>query len=235
MNRDIDVVPHIIYEVISGSHSYGINGPDSDEDVRATYVPRPEHALGINQYRQQKADSGDEVYVPITRLAKHLAEGTPTWLEILFVEPRFVKVQSPFIQPFLENRQIFLSRDLVGKTCGMIKGLVHRANNLAGKSPEDEIRARKHLANAVRVGRMALEALEQRRLNVYRTEDRAYLLSIRNGTVSLQEALEECESLPQRLDEARPISPLPNHPDEAAIDALTVHAVTEYWKFQHWI
>jgi hypothetical protein len=235
MNREIDVVPHVIYEVISGSHSYGLNGPQSDEDVRAAYVPRPEHALGLNQYRQQKGESGDEVYVPITRLAKHLAEGSTTWVELLFVEARFVRVQSPFFVPFLENRQLFLTRDLIRKTCGLVKGLSHQAEKLAEKGPEDEQIARKQLMHAVRAGRMVVEALEQFRLNVYRTEDRETLLSIRNGTTPLRAAQEECLSLLQRLNEGIAVSPLPDHPVETAIDALTIHAVIEYWKFQRWM
>ena len=234
MNRETDVLPHILYEVIAGSHSYGLNGPDSDEDIRATFVPQPAHVLGLNQYRHQKGE-GDEVYVPLTRLVQHLAEGSTTWVEILFVEPRFIRVQSPVFTPFLEKRKLFLTKKLVSKTCGMVKGLAQQAEKLTDKSLEDEKSVRKKLMHAVRAGRMVGEALEQGRLNVYRTEDREHLLAIRNGTTSLQGVQEECRSLLQRLIEGMTVTSLPDIPDEVTIDALTVHAVTEYWKLQRWI
>lgn len=234
MNKETDVLPHIIYEVLSGSHAYGLNSPDSDEDVRAAFVPRPRHALGLNQYRHQKGE-GDEVYVPITRLAQHLAEGSTTWVEILYVEPRFIRVQTPFIMPFLENRQLFLTKSVVSKTCGMVKGLATQAERLSGKKPGDDRAIRKQLMHAVRAGRMVVEALEQGRLNVYRAEDQEHLLAIRNGPTALQAAQEECMALMQKLNEGIASSPLQEKPDETAIDALTVYTVTEYWKFQGWL
>ena len=78
----------------------------------------------------------------------------------------------------------------------------------------------------VRLLRMASEILRDGIVRVTRP-DREELLAIRDGALSYDELLERCEALEASLVPARSRSPLPENPDEAALDALAIRLIQE--------
>jgi predicted nucleotidyltransferase len=82
----------------------------------------------------------------------------------------------------------------------------------------------KHAMHLVRLLRMGIEVLETGRLVVTRP-DRDELLAIRDGAWSYEALESACEALRARIAAAAARSPLPDAPDEAALDALCVSLI----------
>jgi predicted nucleotidyltransferase len=84
----------------------------------------------------------------------------------------------------------------------------------------------KHALHLVRLLRMAVEIAETGRVIVKRP-DREELLAIRGGRFSYDELVACAEDLGDRVREAAARSPLPEAPDEDALDALCASIVEE--------
>lgn len=84
----------------------------------------------------------------------------------------------------------------------------------------------KHALHLVRLLRMAAEIAETGRVLVKRP-DREELLGIRAGRWAYDDLVSYAESLGERVKEAASASPLPEAPDEAALDTLCVSIVEE--------
>jgi len=84
----------------------------------------------------------------------------------------------------------------------------------------------KHAMHLVRLQRMAIEILDSGEVRV-RRPDRDELLAIRDGALSYDELLAECEHLANRIEEVAKSSTLPDRPDEAGLDDLCVSLIEE--------
>ena len=82
----------------------------------------------------------------------------------------------------------------------------------------------KHAMHLVRLLRMAIEILSARKVLV-RRPDAQELIAIRQGALSFDRLLAAVEGLEGRLDHLVEESPLPEKPDEEAIDRLCVQIV----------
>jgi predicted nucleotidyltransferase len=78
----------------------------------------------------------------------------------------------------------------------------------------------KHAMHLVRLTRMAVELLETGVLQVRRVHDRDELLRVRDGAWSYDALLTHVEGERARITAAKARSPLPDAPDEDALDAL---------------
>ena len=85
----------------------------------------------------------------------------------------------------------------------------------------------KHGMHLVRLQRMALEILTTGTVNVFRP-DRDELLAIRDGAWAFDELETRTSDLAALIDDAARQSPLPDRPDEAALDRLCVELVAEH-------
>ena len=84
----------------------------------------------------------------------------------------------------------------------------------------------KHAMHLVRLQRMAVEILRDKRVQVKRP-DREELLAIRNGAWTYDALMERCEALEADIIAAAQLSALPETPDEAALDRLCIELVEE--------
>ena len=84
----------------------------------------------------------------------------------------------------------------------------------------------KNAAHLIRLMRMCVEFLKTGQLKVYRDIDGDYIRSIKSGKVSLEDVQFEADSLFAEAEILKdsPLCPLPDAPDVAMIDHLTVHA-----------
>ncbi len=85
----------------------------------------------------------------------------------------------------------------------------------------------KHAMHLVRLSRMAVEILETGEVHVRRDADRDELLAIREGAWSYEALLERTDALKARIAAGKEGSPLPDAPDEAALDRLCVELIGE--------
>jgi predicted nucleotidyltransferase len=101
----------IIYEVLSGSHAYGLNTPESDEDYRGIMLPPIEYYFSpfkeIYQYIEKKPS--DRTIFSLDKFIKLSSQNNPNILELLFIDEKHVKIMTPIAKLLRKNRDLFLS------------------------------------------------------------------------------------------------------------------------------
>lgn len=137
----------IIFECRVGSHLYGTNRPDSDEDFLGVFMPSSDDLLGLENApsewsMNEKNSTGDRntigdtdrKYFSLKKFLNLLSEGQSGPVELLFA-PRDLWIQfSPEWQKILENRHLFISQNSIKPFIGFATAQAHKAtlkgNNL---------------------------------------------------------------------------------------------------------
>lgn len=73
----------ILFEVISGSKSFGLDTPRSDTDIKGVYYLPKEQFFGLQYIPQISNETNDEVYYELGRFVELLIKNNPNILEIL--------------------------------------------------------------------------------------------------------------------------------------------------------
>ena len=73
----------LLFEVISGSKSFGLNTPTSDTDIKGVYYLPKEKFYGLAYMPQISNETNDEVYYEIGRFVELLLKNNPNILEVL--------------------------------------------------------------------------------------------------------------------------------------------------------
>nr|WP_315151358.1 nucleotidyltransferase domain-containing protein [uncultured Flavobacterium sp.] len=81
--QDLKLQNLILFEVISGSKSFGLNTPTSDTDIKGVYYLPKEKFFGLEYIPQISNETNDEVYYEIGRFVELLIKNNPNILEIL--------------------------------------------------------------------------------------------------------------------------------------------------------
>lgn len=233
MNFDID--KYTILKVRAGSHAYGTNTPESDEDFRGIIVPPLEYFFGLKNFEQFAPDAhgehGDIVLYDIRKFFQLACAGNPAVLEILKA-PRIVCKISPLrmrhlwnaliskhiIKPHLGMSQAHLARiTKPGRNCG-IKG--RDAIEKFGYNTKDA-------CQVVRVLGQCIDILQTGDLILPRPEAN-FLLAIKQGQFSLSYVQEEVERRIQEVKRLEDESILPDQPNYDFINDWLI-------KFVPWI
>jgi len=103
-----------IFLTKGGSHSYGLNGPDSDLDLRGILIPPKEYLLGFNNRIEQVEFKGDPdiVVFDIRKWFKLAADGNPNCLEQIFTDPEDWIWMSGAGEAIVANKELFLSKNV---------------------------------------------------------------------------------------------------------------------------
>ena len=100
----------ILFEVISGSKSFGLNTPTSDTDIKGVYYLPKEKFFGLDYIPQISNESNDEVYYEIGRFVELLLKNNPNILEILASPEDCILYK----HPLMEHLQL---EDFLSKLC----------------------------------------------------------------------------------------------------------------------
>jgi uncharacterized protein len=73
----------ILFEVISGSKSFGLDTPSSDTDIKGVYYLPKDKFFGLEYIPQISNETNDEVYYELGRFVELLLKNNPNILEIL--------------------------------------------------------------------------------------------------------------------------------------------------------
>jgi len=103
-----------ILRIRVGSHLYGINRPESDEDFMSIWIPSTSQLIGLTQIKQQdtKENLKEEVKYPINLFFRHCLKNNPNMLEILFANEQNILSATEEGRMILENRNLFLSKKI---------------------------------------------------------------------------------------------------------------------------
>jgi hypothetical protein len=100
----------ILFEVISGSRSFGLDTPTSDTDIKGVYYLPKEKFFGLDYIPQISNETNDEVYYEIGRFVELLLKNNPNILEILASPEDCILYK----HPLMEHLQI---EDFLSKLC----------------------------------------------------------------------------------------------------------------------
>lgn len=106
MNLDW-VENNTIFECLSGSHAYGLNTPESDQDFRGVCVSPREYYMGLSRFDQVDTKDPDRVVFDLKKFVCLAAENNPNILELLFVDTTIRT--TPSWEVLLSARDAFLS------------------------------------------------------------------------------------------------------------------------------
>lgn len=126
----------IAYTYLRGSHSQNLNGPDSDEDFGGVYFAPIENIIGLGVYYQKEIsdEKHDETYHEFGKWMTLISKGNPDAMESLFIPERMVVGEvHPVIRKVLENRDKFISKQVVKALAGYAFDQVKKARGLNKK------------------------------------------------------------------------------------------------------
>jgi len=221
----------IIYEVLSGSHAYGLATENADEDIRGIFLPTERQLLGFG-YRETAERKPDIVYHSLKKYLNLALKANPSLLAWLWVKDEHVRCQTPLGTELRANRGRFLSkkvRDTFGgyamsqlkkmeKSYGAERGYALHGERDATSDPYSR-EANFDLKNAMHLIRLlycGVNLLKDGTYPVFVENDamRQHLLHIRYGEVAFHRVLEEARIMFDQLDFWLGHSDLPDVPDK---------------------
>lgn len=104
---------NVICEYLGGSHLYGLNTPESDEDVRGLFVnSQPMYILGTRRFDEQRnqnpALKEDVVYKEVSHFFRLLAQSNSEALEALFAKESSFSLLTPEFRRIQQLRYEFV-------------------------------------------------------------------------------------------------------------------------------
>ena len=118
LKERLDLVrKHTIYEVIHGSHAYGMNTPTSDMDKKGIcLIPDDNLYFGGETFEQQdsgwtdeKGNKEDKVVYSLSKFMGLATDCNPNIIEVLFADPSDILVMTEAGKLLRDNRRMFLS------------------------------------------------------------------------------------------------------------------------------
>jgi uncharacterized protein len=98
----------LIFEVISGSKSYGLDTPTSDTDIKGVFVLPKDLFYGLEYTAQVNNESNDIMYYELKRFMELLSKSNPNILEMLNVPEKCVLYRHPVMD--MLQPEMFISK-----------------------------------------------------------------------------------------------------------------------------
>lgn len=223
----------------TGSRAYGTNTPESDHDYKGVCIPPVDFYLGLETFNEYNNTGGknwkntkDDIDISISHINKFVRgcmQGVPNDLEILFANPESYQKITPIGQMLIDNRHLFLSKQIKKKFCGYANAQIHRMNNgLKNGGGRQELVEQhgydtKMFAHAVRLLLNATRIFKTGDFSTYLPEeDRKLVLKCRNGQYNHEEAMELFESLDIAMQKEYENTTIPDKPDYNTINDLLI-------------
>lgn len=233
----------VIYKVISGSHAYGLNGPNSDIDYRGVCIPDEKHIFGLSSFDQQEGP-GDSVIYSLKKFTTLALQNNPNILELLWIpdnELNLIQIGERCFKPFIENRERFFSKNIFKSYLGYAEAQAKRMC-----SPHRELEkmtsARKELVE--KFGYDTKAAMHLFRL-LYQLEEivnygrltlpialpkREKLLMIKAGIFRIEEVKVDANDFIEELRGKEKHSQIPTKPDFDFFEKLVIKTHREFYK-----
>lgn len=142
---------NIMLMTYGGSHAYGLNGPNSDIDIRGIILPTKRDLLGPsffiddedrdnknliygnNGFEQYLDKTTDTTLYSLDKILGLLYKCNPNTIEILGCKPEHYAIVSKAGQLLLDNAEIFLSKNAYNTFAGYARGQFQRLKNALNK------------------------------------------------------------------------------------------------------
>ncbi|RAK25300.1 putative nucleotidyltransferase [Flavobacterium aquaticum] len=121
----------ILFEVISGSKSFGLSTPTSDTDIKGVYYLPKAQFYGLHYMPQISNETNDEVYYELGRFVELLLKNNPNILEILASPADCILYKHPLMERL--QLQDFLSKLCKDSFAGYAMTQIKKARGLNKK------------------------------------------------------------------------------------------------------
>lgn len=239
----------LIYEAITGSHSYGCNISGSDEDVIGICIPPRKFVLpwseGIipgfqdnpykfEQYEGKKIackDSGKEWDITVYNIIKffNLAyENNPNFLDYLFVPQTCITMMTQAGQLIRDNRKLFLSKLCIPKFRNYSRSQIGKMENKNPIGKRKELVDKfgfdvKYAGHLIRLILQCEQILIEEDLDLVRNSQT--LKGIRSGEWSKERVLDFYYAKEAEIENSILKSTLRAKPDEVRIKELLLECL----------
>ncbi len=200
---------------------------------------RFEHWVERTQPEGARSGPGDLdlVAYSLRKYVRLALKGHPTVLLLLFVPDELTLVRTELGQRLRQLRPAILSKRAGRGYLGYLRGQKERLLGTRGQKRVNRpelVEAHgfdtKYAMHALRLGYQGLELLQSGRVTLPMPEpERSSVTAVRRGERSFEEVLAEVEEVERRLEAALERTPLPNNPDDDAVNAFLVDAYRQAW------
>ena len=189
---------NFIFLGLTGSHAYGLETEDSDEDWRGVFWLPTDAFLRTREPKlvEQHPDE-DITYWEIKHFFGQLIKGSQNAHELLWLPDEFVSIEEPAFSDVKAIRYNLMTDALWEHWGGFARSYEYDVKKYVNNA--DWVAARKHAMHYVRLTRGRFHAATEGEIAVSLPEDlRAHLRAIRQGFVSVTEAMDEGKEWDQR-------------------------------------
>lgn len=242
----------IILRAVVGSTVHGTNVKDQDDrDEMAIAIEPRALVFGLKYWETQvtrtqpegvKSGPGDLDLVvhSLRKYARLAAKGNPTILLPLFVPPSAIVSASKLGLELISQRSMFLSqlagKAFLGYLIAQKAKLIGARGGRHGSRPELEERYgfdTKYAGHIIRLGYQGIELMTTGHMSLpMRDSERQDVLDVRTGKWSLDQVFTRAGELERELRDSIDTGPLPEKPDEEAIDAFLCDAYLRAWSLK---
>lgn len=229
-----------------GSQVHGLALEDGDRDEMGICVEPPEYVAGLRHFEQYvyrsrpehvRSGEGDlDLTVYSLRKWTRLAlDGNPTVLLPLFAPEGELVVVTDLGRELRAEAQRFVTRRAGHRFLGYLRAQRERMTGGRGHTNRPELVEAhgfdtKFAYHMVRLGLQGVELLERGRMSLPMPEpDRSWLLSLRRGERTRQDALERAQQLEERLSVLCAEADVPEEPDTDWANRWLVRAHLRAW------
>ena len=247
------LVPNLMYEVITGSTSYGVSDGKSDMDIVAYAMPpkadlfphmighiegfsTPHNKFNVFQahHLQWNKREYDFTVYSIAKFFKLCMDNNPNMLDALFAPQRCVLFSSRSAQHVRDNRKLFLHKGAYHKMRGYAYAQLHKIRTKSNASNPKRKESIEKFGYDVKFGyhvvRLVLQCeqiLIEHDLNIEKNSE--VLKSIRRGEWSKEKLFDWFDQKESALETLYNESTLRYEPDEAAIRNLLMESIEDHY------
>jgi predicted nucleotidyltransferase len=218
--KEYNLFEHVIYRCVTGSRAYGLEGEESDTDLRGVYLPPADlHWSLYGVPGQLENAETEEVYWEFQKFLVMALKANPNVLECLYTP--LVEHATDLAREMLEMRQSFLSKMVYQTYNGYVMSQF--------KKLQADIRNKgavkwKHVMHLIRLLLAGITVLKEGHVPVRVDEHRERLLAIKRGEAPWNEVENWRLDLHRQFDEAAEKTMLPDRPDYGRANALLIKA-----------
>lgn len=148
LNDNEHLNDNIVLLGMGGSIAYGTNTPNSDIDIRGIAVNSSNEILLGKDFEQVVDVVTDTTIYSFTKMIQLLSNANPNTIEILGLKPEHYLKVTEIGQKILDNKEIFLSKEVVNSFGGYAHSQLRRLDNKSARSL-NQTEHEKHVLNSV--------------------------------------------------------------------------------------
>lgn len=217
-----DLSQFIIYRCQVGSKAYGLDGEDSDDDIRGIFLPQAHlhwSLFAIPEQLERCDQHHDEVFWELGKFVRLALKSNPNILETLWTP---IVLQATDVAEELRSiRNAFLSKHIYKTYSGYVLSQFRRMRSRFEKSGQYKV---KHAMHLVRLLLSGIRALQTGEILVEVQDHRQELLNIRAGNLSFEEVRQRALELDREFQSAFETTQLPEQPDFKLVDDFYIRA-----------